>query len=144
MGPGVVVVLAVPRGVDVFADPVGVDQPGGDPGGLGHRGEGDRRAGGFQGLQRGQGALTLVLAVFGPGRFQCCGTGLVGCGGAHPVCLAVVTMSGRRRAARARRRILLDSSTSARCSGSSSARRRRMVSTTPVNASISVLMLVIT
>src|SRR6185437_3090176 len=114
------------------------------PGGFGYRGEGDRRTGGFQGFQRGQGASTLELTVLGAGRFQRCGAGLVGRGGAHPVSLAVVAMSGMRRAARARRRIRLDSSTSVRCSGSSSARRRRMVSTTRVNASISVLMLAIT
>ena len=142
---GAVVGLATSSGIDVFADAFGVDEPGGHPGGFGHRGEGDRGAGGFQRFERGQGPSTLELTVLGAGRFQRCGAGLVGRGGAHPVSLAEVEagMSGMRRAARARR-IRLNSSTSARCSAPSSARRRRMVTTTRVNASISVLMLAIT
>jgi hypothetical protein len=66
---------------------------------------------GFQRFERGQGPSTLELTVLGAGRFQRCGAGLVGRGGAHPVSLAEVEAgrSGMRRAARARRRIRVDS-----------------------------------
>ena len=73
MGAAAVVGLAASCGVEVFADAVGVDQPGGHAGGCGDRGRGDRGAGGFQGVERGQGASAFVVAVLGAGRFQPCG-----------------------------------------------------------------------
>ena len=48
-----VVGLAASSGVDVFADPLGVDESGGHSGDVGDRGEGDRRAAGFHRLKRG-------------------------------------------------------------------------------------------
>ena len=66
-GAGLVLGLAAPGGFDVLADAVGVDQPGGHPGGGGDRGRGDRCPGGFEGLDGGQGALAFVVAVFGAG-----------------------------------------------------------------------------
>src|SRR6266516_1460900 len=127
--------LTVAGGFDVLADAVGVGQPGGHPGGGGHRGRGDRCPGSFEGLHGGQGALAFVVAGFDAGGQH----GLGARGGGHAVSVAreVMSVSGRVRAARARRRILLASSTAARWAGSSSDSLRRMVSATAANAPIS-------
>src|SRR5262249_20758352 len=107
--------LAGPGGLGPFAGAAGVDPPRGDPRGGGDRGRGDRRPGGFEGLDRGQGALPLVAAGFRAG----CQHGLGARDGGHAVSVAreVMSVSGRVRAARARRRIRLASSTSARWAG---------------------------
>ena len=67
-GSAAVLGLAAPGGLEVLADAVGVDQPGGHPGGGGDRGRGDRCPGGFEGVHGGQGALALVVAGLWRGR----------------------------------------------------------------------------
>ena len=134
--------LAAACGVEVFADAVGVEQPGGHAGGSGDGGRGDRGVGGLQGVDSGQGAAAFVVAVFGPGRPQPGGA----IGGGHPVSPSGAgwAITGSCRATRARRSSLLACSTSSRSWGASSASRRCICSATWEKARISAVRLSVT